>query len=172
MNILGKTVQVAYNDQISLANIRTLRPEAIVISPGSGTPRNAGISLAVIKKFYRSIPILGVCLGHQAIAEALGGTITLAAKPMHGKVSPIFHTKKTIFKNVPNPFPATRYHSLIVERSSLPDNLQITAWTANNEIMGIKVKNNPVPVEGVQFHPEAILTIQGQKLLENFFKLW
>lgn len=171
IQILDKTVQVVFNDKITLAKIQLLQPEAIVISPGPGTPQTAGLSLAIIKKFYPTIPILGICLGHQAIAAALGGNIIPANKPMHGKLSSIHHNGKTILKNVPNPFLATRYHSLIVDHTTLPTTIEVSAWTSTQEIMGIRVKDNPVPIEGLQFHPEAILTQHGQTMLRNFFEL-
>jgi anthranilate synthase component II len=166
---LGADVQTYRNDQITLDEIARLAPEKIVISPGPCDPPKAGISMAAITRFAGKIPILGVCLGHQSIAAALGGKVVLADRLMHGKTSPIIHDRKTIFANLPNPFDATRYHSLLVERESLPDHFQISAWTAEGEIMGIRHKS--FPLEGIQFHPESILTRPGKELLANFLKL-
>ena len=149
--------------------ISKLRPAKIVISPGPGRPENAGISPAVIKEFAGKIPILGVCLGHQAIGYVYGAKIVIAKKLMHGKTSPIYHNKKDIFKSIPNPFVATRYHSLLVEKKSLPRCFEITAWTKQGEIMGLKHKD--YPLWGVQFHPESILTKSGKGILKNFLKL-
>lgn len=170
---LGADVQVFRNDQISLEEIAKLAPTHIVISPGPGTPDEAGISLALIKQFAGQIPILGVCLGHQAIGQAFGGKIAHAKQIMHGKTSPIFHRDTSVFQGLPNPFTATRYHSLVVAQKNLPDCLEITAWTENadgtiEEIMGIRHRR--LPVEGVQFHPESILTEQGHQLLKNFLE--
>jgi len=169
LGALGVQVKVFRNDKISLEKIKRLRPEKIVISPGPGRPEEAGISCAVIKKFSGVIPILGVCLGHQAIAYAYGGRIIGAKRLMHGKTSLIYHNKQTIFKGVPNPFIGTRYHSLIVEKKSLPRDLEIIAWTKEGEIMGLKHKASPI--WGVQFHPESILTKVGKDILSNFLKL-
>lgn len=166
---LGEEPRVSRNDQITLNKIKRLKPERIIISPGPGTPQDAGISNDVIGKFSGQIPILGVCLGHQCIGEVFGGRIVRAAYIMHGKTSLIYHNQKTIFKNVKNPFEATRYHSLIVERSSLPKVLEITAQTKRKEIMGIKHKTHPT--WGVQFHPESILTGEGKKILKNFLEI-
>jgi len=166
---LGADLQTYRNDKITIDEIKKLSPERIVISPGPGYPKDAGISISVIKEFSGKIPILGVCLGHQAIGEAFGGKIVQAKRFMHGKTSPIHHDGKTIFKGLPDPFTATRYHSLLVERSSLPECLEISAWTDENEIMGIRHKE--FKVEGIQFHPESILTSEGKKLLGNFLKL-
>lgn len=166
---LGANVKVFRNDKISIAKIRKLDPKKIVISPGPGRPENAGISCEVIKTFAGKIPILGVCLGHQAIGYVYGGRIVGAKYLMHGKTSMIYHNKKDIFKNIPNPFEATRYHSLLVEKKSLPRILEITAWTKEGEIMGLKHKD--LPVWGVQFHPESILTKHGKDILDNFLKL-
>jgi anthranilate synthase component 2 len=166
---LGAQVRVFRNDKITINQIRKLAPKKILISPGPGRPEAAGISCAVIKAFAGKIPILGVCLGHQAIGFAYGGRIIIAKKLMHGKTSLIYHNRKTIFKGIPNPFTATRYHSLLVERKSFPACLEITAWTKEKEIMGIKHKQ--LPVWGVQFHPESILTKSGKDILKNFLKL-
>ncbi len=163
---LGEELKVYRNDKISIAEIEKLNPNKIVISPGPGEPKDAGISKEVIKKFAGKIPILGVCLGHQAIAESFGGKIIRANRIMHGKTSEIHHDGKTIFKGLDNPFTATRYHSLIIKKESLPDCFEISAWTDQNEIMGIRHKK--LKVEGVQFHPESILTGLGKRLLGNF----
>ncbi len=166
---LGEEVKVFRNDKISLKKIKSLRPKGIIISPGPGRPEDAGISCAVIKEFSGKIPILGVCLGHQAIGYVFGGKIIGAKKLMHGKTSLVYHNKKDIFNKIPNPFTATRYHSLIVERKSLPRSLEVTAETKEKEIMGLKHKD--YPVWGVQFHPESILTSSGKDILGNFIKL-
>ncbi len=167
---LGQKIQVFRNDQITVNKIRALRPKRIVISPGPGRPEDAGISCAVIREFAGKIPLLGVCLGHQAIGYVYGGRIVQAKHLMHGKTSLIYHNKKAIFKGIPNPFEATRYHSLVVERKSLPDCLEVIAWTkTDNEIMGLKHKQHPV--WGVQFHPESILTKAGKDILRNFVKV-
>ena len=166
---LGAEVKVFRNDKINVGRIRKFAPRKIVISPGPGRPENAGISCAVIKEFAGQIPILGVCLGHQAIGFVYGGRIVGAKKLMHGKTSFIYHNRRSIFKGIPNPFEATRYHSLIVERKSLPECLEITAWTEEKEIMGLKHKR--YPLWGVQFHPESILTKVGKDILANFLKL-
>ena len=166
---LGREVKVFRNDKIGIARIKKLNPQKIIISPGPGRPEDAGISCAVIKEFAGKIPILGVCLGHQALGYVYGGKIIGAKRLMHGKTSPIYHRSSGIFKGLPNPFEATRYHSLIVERKSLPDCLVVTAWTKEGEIMGLKHKK--YPLWGVQFHPESILTKQGMKILANFLKL-
>lgn len=166
---LGADMKVFRNDKISIAGIRRLKPKKIVISPGPGRPEDAGISCAVIKEFSGRIPILGVCLGHQSIGFAYGGRIVNAKKLMHGKTSMIYHNKKTIFKGIPNPFEATRYHSLIVEKKGLPECLEIIAWTKEGEIMGLKHKE--YPLWGVQFHPESILTKSGKDILNNFLEI-
>jgi para-aminobenzoate synthetase component II len=163
---MGQTLLVRRNDMISLDEIADLRPERIVISPGPGTPRQAGISIELIARFAGKIPILGVCLGHQAIGEAFGGRVIRAAKLMHGKTSPIRHDSRTVFRGLPQDFLATRYHSLIVERKSLPRELEISAETADGVIMGLR--HRKMKVEGVQFHPESVLTDNGFRLLENF----
>ncbi len=167
---MGKEVLVFRNDQITLSQIEDLLPERIVISPGPGSPRKAGISCDVIEYFANKIPILGVCLGHQCIGEVFGGEIVRADRLMHGKTSLIQHDGKTIFQELPNPFVATRYHSLIIKRTSLPPCLEISAESVDQkEIMG--VRHLYFPVEGVQFHPESILTQQGKDLLQNFIQL-
>lgn len=166
---LQEEVKVYRNDQITIAGIKKLNPSRIIISPGPGTPKEAGISIEVIRQFAGKVPLLGVCLGHQAIGEVFGGKVVRAPRIMHGKTSKIYHDEKNIFKGLPNPFTATRYHSLIVERKSLPDILEISAWTKEKEIMGLRHKQ--LKVEGVQFHPESILTEGGKQLLQNFLDL-
>lgn len=166
---LGEDVQVHRNDKITLAEIEALQPSRIVISPGPCSPEEAGISVAAISHFAGKTPILGVCLGHQSIGAAFGGKIVHSSSLMHGKTSPIHHDCKELFKGLPNPFQATRYHSLIVDRSTLPDCLEITAWVENGEIMGLRHKT--LPVWGVQFHPESILTESGIDLLGNFLTI-
>jgi anthranilate synthase component 2 len=168
---LHTDVKVVRNDELTLEEIEQLTPERIVISPGPCSPNQAGISLAVIKHFAGKLPILGVCLGHQSIGQAFGGEVIRARQVMHGKVSPIYHSGTGVFKNLPSPFTATRYHSLVVKKESLPDCLEITAWTQNpqgemDEIMGLR--HRQLPIEGVQFHPESILTEHGHQLLKNF----
>lgn len=163
---LGAQVKVFRNDKIGIQKIGRLKPKKIVISPGPGRPENAGISCDVIKEFTGKIPILGVCLGHQCIGYVYGGRIVNARVLMHGKTSLIYHNRKTIFKGLPNPFEATRYHSLVIEKKSLPEILEITAWTKSGEIMGVKHKK--YPLWGVQFHPESILTKTGKDILANF----
>jgi anthranilate synthase component 2 len=170
---LGQEVRVVRNDAMTVAEIAALRPSHIVISPGPCTPDQAGVSLEVLTKLSGQVPILGVCLGHQSIGQAFGGKVIRARTIMHGKTSPIRHTGVGVFAGLPDPFEATRYHSLVVERDSLPDCLEITAWTENadggfDEIMGLRHKT--LPVEGVQFHPESILTQHGHDLLRNFLK--
>ena len=167
---LGETVEVRRNDQVTVDEIETdLRPERIVISPGPGTPDGAGISLNVIERFSGKIPLLGVCLGHQAIGQAFGGKVVRAPQLMHGKVSEICHDGKTIFSGLEDHFLAGRYHSLVVERDTLPDCLEVSACTNDDIIMGLR--HREMKVEGVQFHPESILTGDGKKLLANFLKL-
>jgi len=166
---LGQALKVFRNDKISIGKIKKLRPKRIVISPGPGRPKDAGISSKVIREFFGQIPLLGVCLGHQCIAEVFGGKIIQAKKIMHGKTSLIHHNKQTIFKGIKNPFEATRYHSLIADRRTFPKVLDIIAWTKDKEIMGLKHKH--YPVWGVQFHPESILTGEGKKILANFLKI-
>ena len=163
---LGQDVRVVRNDGIAAADVAGLTPSHIVISPGPCTPNEAGISLDVIKMYAGKIPILGVGLGHQSIGQAFGGKIVRAARVMHGKTSPIHHDGKGVFTGLPNPFEATRYHSLLIERASVPDVLEVTARTADGEIMAVRHKT--LPVEGVQFHPESFLTTAGKDLLRNF----
>ncbi|MEC0206245.1 aminodeoxychorismate/anthranilate synthase component II [Paenibacillus lautus] len=165
---LGEEVKVYRNDEIDIAGIETLAPDHILISPGPCTPNEAGISLDVISHFKGVIPIFGVCLGHQAIGQAFGGNVIRAERLMHGKTSEIQHTGGSVFEGLPVPFTATRYHSLIVEKETLPDELEITAWTEEGEIMGLRHKQ--YPVEGVQFHPESIITDHGHQMLRNFLK--
>ncbi len=166
---LGARVEVFRNDKVSVAKVKEMGPKKIIISPGPGRPENAGVSCDLIKEFAGKIPILGVCLGHQAIGHVYGARIIGAKKLMHGKTSLIYHNKKTIFKNIPNPFEATRYHSLIVDEKSLPDELEVIAWTKEDEIMGLK--HNNYDLWGVQFHPESILTRSGMDILANFLKI-
>jgi anthranilate synthase/aminodeoxychorismate synthase-like glutamine amidotransferase len=168
LGALGQDIRVYRNDKISIEKIRRMRPKKIVISPGPGRPEGAGISCAIIREFAGKIPILGVCLGHQCIGYVYGGRIVGAKKLMHGKTSMIYHNKKDIFRGIHNPFEATRYHSLIVERKNLPECLEIIAWTKDREIMGLKHKQ--YPLWGVQFHPESILTRAGKNILANFLK--
>ena len=165
---LGEDVRVFRNDEITLDEVGLLRPSAIVISPGPCTPKEAGVSVALIERYAVDIPILGVCLGHQAIGQAFGGRIVHAKSVMHGKTSAIRHEGKGVFAGLPNPLTATRYHSLVIERESLPACLEITAWTEDGEIMG--VRHRDFAVEGVQFHPESILTEAGHDLLRNFLR--
>jgi anthranilate synthase component II len=165
---LGADVHVYRNDALTLAQIAAWEPEQIVISPGPCTPGEAGISVPLIRRFAATVPILGVCLGHQAIGEAFGGHVVRAARVMHGKLSPVVHDGRGVFAGLPSPFTATRYHSLAIERTSLPACLEITATADDGEIMG--VRHREWPVEGVQFHPEAILTEHGRALLRNFLE--
>ena len=165
---LGAEVSVVRNNEISLDKIAALRPSRIVISPGPCTPNEAGVSLALIERFAGEVPILGVCLGHQAIGQAFGGKVVRAGQVMHGKTSRIRHDEKGVFREIQNDFVATRYHSLVVEEVSLPKNLLITARSEDGEIMGLRHRS--LPVEGVQFHPEALLTEHGHKMLQNFLE--
>ena len=166
---LGADVVVKRNDEVALADIQTLRPARICISPGPGRPRDAGISCDVIRGFGTQIPLLGVCLGHQCIAEVFGGEIVRAPRLMHGKTSAISHNGTGVFENLAKPFDATRYHSLVVKRETLPQALTITAESDDGEIMGLQHRG--LPIHGVQFHPESILTEEGRKLLANFLRL-
>ncbi|MEJ7553439.1 MAG: aminodeoxychorismate/anthranilate synthase component II [Aquificaceae bacterium] len=169
LQMLSADVAVRRNDEISLEDIRRAKPDAIVISPGPCTPKEAGISVDVIREFYREIPILGVCLGHQSIGYAFGARIVRAKRLMHGKTSQITHTGEGIFEGLKNPFTAVRYHSLVIDRSTLPEVLKITAWSEDDEIMGIQ--HVEYPLFGVQFHPESVLSEEGMKLLENFLRI-
>ena len=169
LGTLGATVEVYRNDAITVERLAGMGPEGLVISPGPGEPKDAGISEGAIRELSGRVPILGVCLGHQAIAEVFGGRIVRAARLMHGKTSPILHQGRGLFAGLDNPFEATRYHSLIVERESLPTNLEITAWTPEGEIMGLKHPSHET--WGVQFHPESVLTAPGLQLIDNFLTL-
>ena len=166
---LGAAVKVARNDAISLDEIAALAPTHIIISPGPCTPREAGISVPTLQRFAGEIPLLGVCLGHQSIAAAFGGEVARAERIMHGKTSPIEHDGRTLFEGLSNPFEATRYHSLLVRRDTLPACLEVSAWTEEGEIMGVGHKT--WPLHGVQFHPESFLTLEGPKLLKNFVEM-
>jgi anthranilate synthase/aminodeoxychorismate synthase-like glutamine amidotransferase len=166
---LGAEVVVRRNDEITLAEIETINPERLVVSPGPGTPTEAGVSCAVIEHFGTRKPVLGVCLGHQSIGQVYGGDVIRADRLMHGKTSPILHHGENVFAGLPSPFEATRYHSLIVKRDTLPECLRITAETAEGEIMGLA--HRALPVYGVQFHPESILTSEGKRLLKNFLEI-
>ena len=166
---LGEKLEVRRNDQITLDEIAAMKPERIVISPGPGIPQRAGITVELIRRFAGAIPILGVCLGHQAIGHAFGGRVVRAREILHGQTSEIRHDGRTIFRGLPQPFTATRYHSLIVERKSLPRELQVSAETADGTIMGLRHKK--LRVEGVQFHPESVLTDSGMQLLKNFLQV-
>jgi para-aminobenzoate synthetase component II len=166
---LGEDVQVYRNDKITIEEIESLHPQRLVISPGPCTPKEAGVSVDAIRHFAGRLPLLGVCLGHQSLAAAFGGEVIRAERLMHGKTSMIHHDGKTVFRNLPNPFEATRYHSLIVKRSTLPDCFEISAETAEGEVMGMR--HRTLGIEGVQFHPESILTTSGKDLLRNFLKL-
>jgi len=165
---LGAAVVVKRNDDIDVAGARALSPDAIVISPGPCTPKEAGVSLAILRELSAELPILGVCLGHQCIGEAFGGRVVRASRLMHGKTSPVLHDGKTIFESIPSPFDAMRYHSLLVEWDTVPDCLEISARTEENEIMGFR--HRTLRVEGVQFHPESVGTPQGKHVLENFLR--
>ena len=166
---LGADLIVYRNDKISISQVNKLDPEKIIISPGPCTPNEAGISCQLIRDYAGRVPILGVCLGHQCIGQVFGGNIVRANRLMHGKTSPIYHKNREIFQGLPSPFDATRYHSLIIQNESLPDCLELTAWTDEEEIMGIQHKE--MSIYGVQFHPESILTIEGKKLLGNFLSV-
>lgn len=170
---LGADVQVYRNDEITIEQIEALKPERLVVSPGPCTPNEAGISMAAIKHFAGKLPILGICLGHQSIGQVFGGDIIRAGRVMHGKVSPVYHKDEGVFRSLNNPLQATRYHSLVIDKDTLPDCLEVTAWTRNEngsveEIMGVRHKT--LPIEGVQFHPESIMTEQGHELLRNFLR--
>ncbi|BAW95583.1 anthranilate synthase component II [[Synechococcus] sp. NIES-970] len=164
---VAKQIEVYRNDKISLAEIRAKQPDGIVISPGPGRPEDAGISLDVIKQLGQELPILGVCLGHQSIGQVFGGAIVGAETLMHGKISDIYHANQGVFAGLENPFPATRYHSLVIDKTSCPDCLEVTAWVDDGTIMGVQHRDYP-HIQGVQFHPESILTTAGKQLLRNF----
>ena len=166
---LGEDVQTYRNDEITLEKITQLKPDRMCISPGPCTPHEAGVSVPLLQHFAGKLPILGVCLGHQSIGAAFGGKVIRAQEVMHGKTSPIEHTGVGIFKDLPSPFTVIRYHSLAIERASLPDHLEVTAWTADGEIMGVRHKH--FSIEGVQFHPESILSEHGHALLKNFLTI-
>lgn len=165
---MGEDVQVYRNDKINIQEIKDLKPAAIFLSPGPCTPAEAGITVDVVHEFYKDVPMMGICLGHQSIGYAFGAKVIRAERIMHGKVSPVKHDGKTIFAGLPNPFPAGRYHSLIVERETLPAFLEISAETDEGEIMGLR--HREYPVEGIQFHPESVLTPQGKRIIRNFLK--
>ncbi len=167
--VLGARVTVKRHDKITVGEARDLRPTHLMISPGPGRPENAGVSIAVVSEMMGRVPVLGVCLGHQAIAQALGGKIENAQNLMHGKASPVYHDGRTIYEGLPNPFSAGRYHSLAVSEQQLPDELTVSAYTSDGEIMG--VRHRTLPTEGVQFHPESVLTPEGDRLLRNFLDL-
>src|ERR1700722_14287115 len=170
---LGAEVEVRRNDQVTVTEVETMRPECILVSPGPCTPTEAGISVELIRHFAGKVPILGVCLGHQAIGKAFGGEVVRAPKLMHGKTSEVRHDGKTIFRGLPSPLTATRYHSLIVKEENLPEDLEVSAWpsdgTGSRTIMGLRHRN--FPVEGVQFHPESVLTTEGKELIRNFLSV-
>jgi anthranilate synthase component II len=166
---LGATLEVVRNDAVAVADVAAMKPERVVISPGPGTPRDAGISVEVIRRLGASTPILGVCLGHQAIGEAFGATVARARAQMHGKTSAIDHDGRGVFAGLSNPFTATRYHSLVVLEDTVPAELEVTAHAEDGEIMGLRHRRHPI--EGVQFHPESILTVEGKRLLRNFLEL-
>ena len=165
---MGEDVRVYRNDKITIDEIKKLKPQAIFLSPGPCSPREAGITVDVVREFHTTVPIMGICLGHQSIGYALGGDVVRADRIMHGKISPINHDGKTIFAGLPNPFTAGRYHSLLVRPETLPDCLEVSARTAEGEIMGLRHKQ--YPVEGIQFHPESVLTPQGKRIIRNFLK--
>lgn len=169
LGVLGSEVEVHRNDKITLDEIESMKPERIVISPGPGTPQSAGITISMIERFHSKLPILGVCLGHQAIGAAFGGRVLHAARIMHGKTSEISHDGRGVFRDLPDPITATRYHSLAVERKSLPSCLEVSAEAEDGEIMGLR--HQEYPVEGIQFHPESILTKEGMNILKNFINL-
>ncbi|WP_410985512.1 aminodeoxychorismate/anthranilate synthase component II [Bacillus cereus] len=165
---LGQELVVKRNDEVTISDIEQMKPDFLMISPGPCSPNEAGISMDVIKYFAGKIPIFGVCLGHQSIAQVFGGDVVRADRLMHGKTSPMYHDGKTIFSDIPNPFTATRYHSLIVKKETLPECLEVTSWTEEGEIMALRHKT--LPIEGVQFHPESIMTSHGKELLQNFIR--
>ncbi|MBO1628128.1 aminodeoxychorismate/anthranilate synthase component II [Bacillus arachidis] len=165
---LGQELVVKRNDEVTISDIEQMKPDFLMISPGPCSPNEAGVSMDVIKHFAGRIPIFGVCLGHQSIAQVFGGDVVRAERLMHGKTSPMYHDGKRIFSEIPNPFTATRYHSLIVKKETLPECLEVTSWTEEGEIMGLRHKT--LPIEGVQFHPESIMTSHGKELLQNFIR--
>jgi anthranilate synthase/aminodeoxychorismate synthase-like glutamine amidotransferase len=169
LQMIGEEVLVRRNNQTDLASLDQLKPSALLVSPGPGNPDEAGICVEAIRHFAEKTPVLGVCLGHQSIAAAFGGRIVRAERIMHGKVSPIFHDGRTLFSGLQNPFEATRYHSLLVDKGALPDCLEVSAWTEEGEIMGLR--HRQCRVEGVQFHPESILTTCGSQMIKNFIEL-
>ncbi|MCC5845902.1 MAG: aminodeoxychorismate/anthranilate synthase component II [Verrucomicrobia bacterium] len=169
LGVLGAELKVVRNDEVTVAEIEAMGPEKILVSPGPCSPAEAGVSVEVIKHFGEKMPVFGVCLGHQSIGHAYGGRVVRADRLMHGKTSPIHHDNTSVFKSMPNPFDATRYHSLIVEKASLPECLRVTAWTEEGEIMGLAHKT--LPVFGVQFHPESVLTQEGMTLMRNFVEM-
>jgi len=169
LGVLGADVEVRRNDQVSLEEIEAMAPERLVISPGPGVPQSAGITVPMIQRFYQRVPILGVCLGHQAVGVSFGARVVRSARLMHGKVSRIYHDGRGVFRDVPDPFTATRYHSLAVESESLPSCLEISAKAEDGEIMGLRHRD--YPVHGIQFHPESILTQEGMRILQNFLTL-
>ena len=164
--VLGASCEVVLNDAIDVEGARKLAPDAIVISPGPSTPNEAGVSLDMLRELGTNLPVLGVCLGHQAIGQVFGGRVVRAERVMHGKTSPVMHDGRSVYRDLPSPFEAGRYHSLLVERESLPTCLEVSAWTDNGEIMGLR--HRALPIEGIQFHPESILTPLGMKLLDNW----
>ncbi len=166
IQVLGKSISVRRNNQVDIPALEDLNPTALLVSPGPGTPDDAGISVDAIRHFGKKIPILGVCLGHQSMAAAFGGEVIRANRIMHGKTSLIFHDGRTLYRNLPNPFPAIRYHSLIVDGNRIPDCFEVSAWTEQGEVMGLRHKQHPM--EGVQFHPESILTDAGMDIIKNF----
>ncbi|WP_409305873.1 aminodeoxychorismate/anthranilate synthase component II [Peribacillus sp. SCS-155] len=167
---MGENLEIIRNDQISVTEIENLRPSFLMISPGPCTPNEAGVSLEAIDYFAGKVPIFGVCLGHQSIGQVFGGRIVKAERLMHGKTSPVYHDGKTIFEGLPSPFNATRYHSLLIAKDSVPDCLEVSAWTEEGEIMAIRHKT--LPIEGVQFHPESIMTEHGKEMLQNFLQCY